>query len=86
MGLKERLLHAIKNGDFGSQTSFGVEFTLKDFTLHFSDVNHRYLRAFLPCATIEPGRTYLTECRYLFRVGYGKYRLHTDALQLLEKK
>jgi hypothetical protein len=80
MILKERFFSAINAGELGYRDEDGVIIVLKAFKQYFSDVPRSYGNAFLPAATIEPGRTYMTDTKYLYRISPGVYRLHPDAL------
>ncbi len=79
--LKLRFINAIKQGKIGSLEERGIIVTAKEFKLHFSDIKTQYIGSFLPTATIDPGRTYMTNTRFVFRLRKGVYLLHPDALE-----
>lgn len=78
--LKHRLIRAVKNGKIGQLSERGIVVTAKEFKLYFSDIKTQYVGSFLPASTIDPGRTYMTNTRFFFRLRKGVYLLHSDAL------
>jgi len=79
--LKERFLTAVNNGELGTVEDRGVVVTLKEFRAYFSDIKTDYINSFLPAATFEPGRSTVTQTRYLYRLGKGLYLVHPDVLE-----
>lgn len=84
MSLKERFLEAVRLGKLGKVTEFGTIVTVLEFKAYFKDINRCYVGSFLPAAAIEKGRYKITATRYVFRVSSGVYRVHPDALNLIE--
>lgn len=84
MILKERFFSAVNAGELGYRDEYGIVVELKAFKRYFSDVPRSYVNAFLPAATIEPGRTFITDTKYLYRIRPGVYRLHQDALNRVD--
>jgi len=82
--LKERFLIAVHTGELGHIENGSITITLQEFKRCFSDVKTQYISSFLPAATIEPGRVRMSDTKYLFRTGFGVYRLHEDLLTTLD--
>jgi hypothetical protein len=83
MQLKERFLTAVITGKLGRIDELGAIVELKEFKKYFTDIPSSYAGSFMPAATIETGRTGMTETKYLFRIRKGVYRIHPDALNLI---
>ncbi|VAW69069.1 hypothetical protein MNBD_GAMMA10-545 [hydrothermal vent metagenome] len=81
MLLKDRFLNAIIAGDLGKRDEYGdIVVELSEVREYFSDIKTSYVGSFLPASTVEAGRTEATSKRFLFRIGYGIYRVHPDAI------
>jgi hypothetical protein len=78
--LRERFLQAVKKGELGHIDERGIIITMKEFKLYFSDIKTDYIRSFLPASTIEPGRSFMTHTKFVFRLKKGVYLLHPDAI------
>jgi len=75
--LKLRLIDAWMNNQIDD------DFTIFDIRRIFPDVRYNYVSAFLPCSTIEPGRTVPSRTRFLIRTGKGRYRFHPSTLDII---
>ena len=81
MQLKTRFLSAIINGELGTRTEQGMTVSLKQFKRYFHDINPNYISAFLPATVIETGQHHITATRYTYRIRYGVYLIHPDAIK-----
>jgi|GEM_PF-5048320 len=86
MTLKEQFLTAVIAGDLGTKESMGIIVTAQEFKQYFDQIKTDYINSFLPASVIEPGRTYMTHTRFLFRVARGRYMVHPDAIQEYREK
>ncbi len=80
--LKQRLMHAIINGDLGIIDEDGAALvSLREFRRFFHDVDSNYVGSFLPGAVIEPGQSSATQTQFVFRIARGLYMVHPDAIE-----
>jgi len=76
--LKIRFLGAVRMGELGTVDELGVVVTLKAFKAYFSDITSDYINSFLPAATLEPGRSLMSNTKFVFRLQLGVYLVHPD--------
>jgi len=79
--LKTRFLEAVRGGKLGGASELGVVVTIKEFRAFFPDITSDYVNSFLPAATLEPGRTRMTQTKFVFRLRLGVYLVHADVFE-----
>lgn len=79
--LKHHFLDAVIAGSIGLKTDNGVIVTTREFVEYFStNGSKEYLSSYLPSVSIEAGRTVMQHNKYLFKVSFGIYKIHPDAI------